>query len=102
MQLRFDARGAATLPEDVRARAIRLAGQRATREGTIVIDARRYRTRERNREDAIERLVALLRRAAVKPKPRKKKRVSAAAKKKRVEQKRTRGKKKALRKRPDS
>ncbi|HET7371657.1 MAG TPA: alternative ribosome rescue aminoacyl-tRNA hydrolase ArfB [Gammaproteobacteria bacterium] len=100
VQLRFDARHAESLPEDVRARAIRLAGKRATNEGVIVIEAKRYRTQERNREDAIERLVSLIERATVVPKPRKKTKVSKTAKKKRVQQKRTRGKKKSLRKRP--
>ncbi|HET6655291.1 MAG TPA: alternative ribosome rescue aminoacyl-tRNA hydrolase ArfB [Gammaproteobacteria bacterium] len=100
VQLRFDARHAESLPEAVRARAIKLAGRRATREGVIVIEAKRYRTQERNREDAIDRLVRLIERATVVPKPRKKKKVSAAAKRKRVEQKRTRSKKKGLRKPP--
>jgi ribosome-associated protein len=100
VQLRFDARRATTLPEDVRARAIRLAGKRATKEGVIVIEAKRYRTQERNRDDAIERLVRLIERATVVPKPRKKTKVSKTAKKKRVEQKRTRGKRKSLRKAP--
>ncbi|HET7307152.1 MAG TPA: alternative ribosome rescue aminoacyl-tRNA hydrolase ArfB [Gammaproteobacteria bacterium] len=100
VQLRFDVRHAGSLPEDVRVRAIRFAGRRATKDGEIVIEARRYRTQERNRDDAIERLVRLLQRATVVRKPRKKTKVSRAAKKKRVEQKRTRGKKKSLRKRP--
>ncbi|HET8552929.1 MAG TPA: alternative ribosome rescue aminoacyl-tRNA hydrolase ArfB [Gammaproteobacteria bacterium] len=100
VQLRFDVRHAESLPEDIRARAIRLAGRRATKDGVIVIEAKRYRTQERNRDDAIERLVRLLQRATVVPKPRKKTKVSRAAKKKRVEQKRTQGNKKNLRKRP--
>lgn len=97
VQLRFDT---AALVPDVRARALRLAGQRATRDGAIVIEAKRYRTQERNREDAIERLAALLRRAAKRPKPRKKTRPGRAAQKKRVEAKRRRGARKRLRKPP--
>lgn len=100
VQLRFDARRADSLPPDVRARVLKLAGRRATRDGEIVIEAKRYRTRERNREDALDRLIVLLRRATEVPKPRKKKRVSRAAKKKRVNEKRGRGKRKALRKPP--
>jgi ribosome-associated protein len=94
-QLRFDA---TTLPEGVRARALKLAGRRATKDGAIVIEARRYRTQERNREDAIARLASLLKRAAAPPPPpRKKKRVSRVAKKKRVAEKRRRGERKRLR-----
>lgn len=100
VQLRFDARRADSLPPDVRVRVLKLAGRRATRDGEIVIEAKRYRTRERNREDALDRLIVLLRRATEVPKPRKKKRVSRAAKKKRVNEKRGRGKRKALRKPP--
>ncbi|HET7570288.1 MAG TPA: alternative ribosome rescue aminoacyl-tRNA hydrolase ArfB [Gammaproteobacteria bacterium] len=100
VQLRFDARHADSLPDEVRARAIRLAGRRATKEGVIVIEAKRYRSQERNRDDAVERLVRLLQRATVVPKPRKKTKVSAAAKRKRIEQKRAQGKRKSLRKAP--
>ncbi|HET6725025.1 MAG TPA: alternative ribosome rescue aminoacyl-tRNA hydrolase ArfB [Gammaproteobacteria bacterium] len=100
VQLRFDARHADSLPEDVRARAIRVAGRRATKEGVIVIEAKRYRTQERNRDDAIERLVRLIERATFVPKPRKKTKISRAVKKKRVDAKRTRGKKKSLRRPP--
>ena len=70
VQLRFDAANSPNLPDAVRARALRLAGRRATTEGVIVLDARRHRTQERNRQDAIDRLVALLQRAAEPPKPR--------------------------------
>jgi ribosome-associated protein len=97
VQLRFDANG---LSGELRDRALRLAGQRATKDGVIVIEAKRYRTQERNREDAVARLVRLLQRETVTPKPRKKKKISAAKKRKRVEHKRTRGKTKTLRKRP--
>ena len=65
VQLRFDARGSRSLPDDVRERLLELAGARATKHGEILINAHRFRTRERNREDALERLVSLVRRAAV-------------------------------------
>ncbi|MGA7964728.1 MAG: alternative ribosome rescue aminoacyl-tRNA hydrolase ArfB [Gammaproteobacteria bacterium] len=96
-QLRFDT---VRLPETLRTRALKLAGKRATREGVIVIEAKRYRTQERNREDAVARLAVLLRRSTEQPKPRKKTRVSRAAKKKRVETKRQQGQRKQLRKPP--
>ena len=90
VQLRFDARGSPSLPDDVRERLLELAGTRATKHGEIVISARRFRTRERNREDALERLVSLLRRAAVAEKPRKPTRPSAASRRRRLEDKRRR------------
>ncbi|NIR61968.1 MAG: aminoacyl-tRNA hydrolase [Gammaproteobacteria bacterium] len=96
-QLRFDAARSPSLPEDVRARLLKLAGKRATKEGTVVITARRYRSQERNRQDAIDRLVALIRKAAVKPKPRRKKKASPAAKRKRLEEKRRRSERKRMR-----
>ena len=73
VQLRFDARHAAGLAEEVRDRVIRLAGQRATKEGVIVIEASRFRTQERNRQDARERLAALVAKAAEPPPPPRKK-----------------------------
>ena len=69
VQLRFDIRRSPSLPHDVRARLEKLAGRRLTQEGVLIITAQRYRTQERNRQDALERLVALLRRAAVRPAP---------------------------------
>ena len=101
VQLRFDARGSESLPEDVRARLIDLAGARATKRGVIVIDAHRFRTRERNREDALQRLVSLVRRAAVVVKPREPTRPSPAAKQRRVEDKRRRSQLKRARQPPD-
>lgn len=98
VQLRFDT---ACLPGHIRARALKIAGKRATKEGVIVIEAKRYRTQERNREDAIARLVTLVQRAETPPAPpRRKKRVSRAAKRKRVQAKRRKGAKKQLRKPP--
>lgn len=101
VQLRFDARGSESLPEDVRARLIDLAGARATKRGVIVIDAHRFRTRERNREDALQRLVSLVRRAAVVVKPREPTRPSPAAKQRRAEDKRRRSQLKRARQPPD-
>ena len=69
VQLRIDLRRSPSLPDDVRARAERLAGRRLTGDGVIVISARRHRTRERNRADALAPLVALPRRAAPPPVP---------------------------------
>ncbi len=73
VQLRFDARNAAGLSERVRSRLIRLAGQRATKDGVIVIEAGRFRTQEQNRADAKARLTALVAKAAEPPPPPRKK-----------------------------
>ena len=97
VQLRFDT---SVLPAPVRERALKLAGARATRRGTILIEAKRYRSQARNREEAIERLVKLLIKATSRAKTRKKTRVSPAAKRKRVEVKRQQGRRKQLRKPP--
>ncbi|HMJ32127.1 MAG TPA: alternative ribosome rescue aminoacyl-tRNA hydrolase ArfB, partial [Xanthobacteraceae bacterium] len=70
VQLRFDVRRSPNLPGDVRARLERLAGRRLTREGVLIISAQRHRTQERNRQDARERLIELIRRAAIAPIPR--------------------------------
>jgi len=67
VQLRFDVRGSPSLPAEVRARLERLAGARVTRDGVLVITAQRHRTQARNRQDALERLLDLIRRAAVRP-----------------------------------
>ena len=91
VQLRFDVANAASLPGDVRARLIRLAGRRMTTEGVLVIEARRFRTRERNRADALTRLTTLIQRAAEPPKPRRRTRLPRASKRRRLETKRRRG-----------
>ena len=83
-QLRFDAKNSPSLPEAVRARLMRLAGNRVTQDGIIVITARRFRSQERNRDDARDRLVALIRRAAEPPKPRRKTRPSAGQREQRL------------------
>jgi ribosome-associated protein len=100
VQLRFDAERSPSLSPDLRARLSRLAGRRITKEGVLVIDARRFRTQERNREDALERLKALLARAASAPKPRKKTRPSRAAREERLQIKARRGELKKTREKP--
>lgn len=97
VQLRFDAAHSPSLPEDVRARLLRLAGRRLSAAGELIIDARRFRTQERNREDAMARLLDLLRRAAEAPKPRRPTRPTAASRRRRLEAKRRRGEIKRLR-----
>lgn len=97
VELRFDAARSPSLPDAVRARLLRLAGRRATREGVIVIDAQRFRTQERNRADALERLVALVRQATVVPKPRRATKPTRAARERRLEGKRRRADTKRLR-----
>lgn len=87
VQLRFDLSHSRSLPEDVRARLARLAGRRLTRDDVIVITAQRYRTQERNRQDALDRLVALIRRAAVAPTRRRPTKPSPAAKERRLDAK---------------
>jgi len=91
VELRFDAGSSPSLPEDVRARLIRLAGRRATKEGVIVIRAERFRTQERNRSDARDRLTRLIRRAAIQPRARIKTRPSRASVERRLRAKAHRG-----------
>lgn len=87
VQLRWDVRGSASLPEDVRARLMRLAGRRVTAEGVLVLVARRYRTQERNRQDALARLAELVRRAAEPPVPRRRSKPTLASRERRLEAK---------------
>lgn len=100
VQLRFDAASSPSLPEDVRKRLTRLAGKRMTAEGILIIEASQYRSQERNRQEALERLVGLLREATKKPRVRRKTRPTAASKRKRLESKRRRGEIKRLRRSP--
>jgi ribosome-associated protein len=97
VQLRFDAKRSPNLPEDVRTRLIRLAGRKITEDGILIIEAKRFRLQERNRQDALDRLIRLIRRAAERPKPRVKTRLSGAAKKRRRAAKKHRSRIKALR-----
>ena len=98
VQLRFAAMASPNLPEAVKARLATLAGRRMTKDGVLVITAQRHRTRERNREDALERLLDLLREAATPPPPpRKATRPTLGSKKRRLETKTRRGETKRLR-----
>jgi ribosome-associated protein len=97
VQLRFDVANSPSLPDDVRARLARLAGRRMTRDGTLIIEARRFRTQDQNRQDAIARLVELIRKAAEKPKPRRKTKPTRTSKQRRLEAKRRHSEKKRLR-----
>lgn len=100
VQLRFDAANSPALAGPVRRRLLALAGQRRTQAGVIVITARRYRSQERNRADARERLAELIRRAASPPRPRKATRPTLASKKRRLEAKKARAHIKKARARP--
>jgi ribosome-associated protein len=97
VQLRFDVRQSPSLPHDVRARLERLAGKRLTREGVLVITAQRHRTQERNRADARERLIELIREAATPPVPRRPTRPTRASRERRIESKKRRATIKGLR-----
>jgi ribosome-associated protein len=97
VQLRFDVRNSPSLPDDVRARLRTLAGRRLTKEGVLVIVAAQHRTQERNRADARERLIELIRRAAERPVPRRKTRPPVSSKRQRLESKKRRGQIKSLR-----
>ena len=88
VKLRFDAVNSTSLPDDVRSRLIRLSGRRINEDGLLIIDARRFRTQDRNRKDAIVRLVELIRKAAQKPKTRIKTTPTLASKKRRLQAKR--------------
>ena len=96
VRLRFNV-GSPALPDDVRARLKGIAGRRLTKDGDIVIVAERHRTQERNRADALERLLDMIRRAAVRPVPRRKTRPPRSSKRKRLEGKKHRGEVKSLR-----
>ena len=100
VQLRFDVRRSPSLPEEVRARLERLAGRRLTRDGVLVVTARRTRSQERNRQDALARLVELVRRAAVAPVPRRPTKPTAAGRRRRLEAKTRRSAIKRLRGQP--
>jgi ribosome-associated protein len=102
VELRFDVAGSPSLPPEVKARLMRLAGSRITGEGVLVIDAQRFRSQDRNRADARDRLVELIRAATHVPKPRRATRPTKAAKEKRHESKQRRARVKKLRSgRPD-
>jgi ribosome-associated protein len=97
VQMRFDARNSPSLPDAVRERLIKLAGSRITREGVLIITARRFRTQDRNRADVLERFVQLVERASRPVVPRKPTRPSTASRERRLKEKQQRSEKKRLR-----
>lgn len=97
VQLRFDATSCPALTPAIRERLAQLAGRRMTKAGVLIISAQRFRTQERNLEDALERLTALLRQALVPPRPRRPTRPTRAAKERRLTEKKLRGDTKRLR-----
>jgi ribosome-associated protein len=97
VQLRFDARRSPSLPNDVSIRLQRLAGSRLTKDGVVIITAQRHRTQERNRDDALARLIELIREAAVPPKARRPTKPTAASRAKRLQGKKRRSTIKGLR-----
>jgi ribosome-associated protein len=97
VQLRFDVQHSPSLPEAVRARLLRLAAKRVTAEGILVIEAHQFRTQEENRQDARQRLVALLQKAAIAPKPRRPTKPTAASQARRLDSKRRQSQRKRLR-----
>ena len=97
VQLRFNLKGVSNLPADLRARAAKLAGRRLTKDGVIVLTAANYRTQEQNRDDALKRLIELLKAAAQRPIPRRATKPSRNARKRRTDSKTKRGALKKLR-----
>jgi len=97
VQLRFDAAHSPSLPEDVRTRLLKLAGQRVTDDGVLIIESRATRSQTRNREAAVEQLIELIRKAAIPPKDRRKTRPTAASRQERRERKARRSYIKSLR-----
>jgi ribosome-associated protein len=87
VQLRFDARNSRSIAPEIRDRLFQLAGKRVNSSGEIIIEARRYRTQQRNREDALQRLLQLIDKAAVPPRVRHKSRPSAVSNQKRLNEK---------------
>ena len=90
VQLRFDVANAPTLPDEVRERLVRLAGRRMTEDGVLILTARRFRTQEKNRRDAVDRLLNLIRKATEIPKPRIKTKIPPGINKRRLQEKRRR------------
>jgi ribosome-associated protein len=100
VQLRFDVRSSPSLPPEVRTRLERIAGARLTRDGVLVIIAQRHRTQGRNRQDALDRLIDLIRRAAIEPRLRRPTKPTKASRQRRVEAKKHRAGIKLRRARP--
>jgi ribosome-associated protein len=99
VQMRFDITNS-SLASDIKGRLIQLAGNRVTADGVLILEAKRFRTQEQNRADAILRFSELVRKALIKPKPRKKTKPSAASKEKRLKAKKVKGATKRLRNAP--
>ena len=97
VQLRFDVRRSPSLPNEVAIRLMKLAGRRLTQDGVLVMTAQRHRSQEQNRQDALDRLVELIRQAAVRPTPRRKTKPTLASKQRRLEGKTRRSQVKSLR-----
>jgi ribosome-associated protein len=100
VQLRFDVAHSPSLPDDVRERLTHLASGRMSEDGVLIVEAKRFRSQDRNRQDALNRLVKLIRRAARKPKTRRKTRPTRASKERRLKDKRHRSEIKRLRQSP--
>lgn len=100
VQLRFDIVNSPSLGSDIKGRLIQLSGKRVNADGVLLIEAKRFRTQEQNREDAIQRFIELLRQAATPPKQRKKTKPTAASKIRRLKAKKIRGDIKRIRKQP--
>ena len=97
VQLRFHVANSPSLPDDIRKRLVHLAGRRITEDGVLIIHAQRFRTQERNRQDAFDRLVKLIRKASERPKVRHKTKPTLASKRRRLEAKRHRSEAKHMR-----
>ncbi len=100
VQLRFDVNASSALPADVRRRLKLQAGNRLSSDGVLVIDARNHRTQGRNRQEALDRLAELIRRAATPPTRRHRPRPTAGSRRRRLQEKRRRGETKRLRRKP--
>lgn len=101
VQLRFDILGSPSLPDEVRSRLASLAGRRLSEQGILIIEAKRFRSQDRNRQDAVDRLCSLIRQAARKPRRRRPSRPSGAARERRLQEKKRRSALKRQRGRPD-
>ena len=100
VQLRFDVANSPSLPQDVRERLARIAGSRLTNEGVLILKAQSFRTQEKNRQDALERLIELIRQAALKPTVRRPTKPSRASQQRRLEAKSQRSATKQARRTP--
>lgn len=101
VELRFDVRASPSLPDAVKVRLMRIAGSRMTQDGVLVISAQRFRSQQRNREDATERLFEMIREAETPPKRRRATRPTLGSQKRRLESKGVRSGTKAMRRRPE-